>query len=228
MADVLPLAGDGDELDLIREVERAFAIRFADRDLEACYTVGDLHGLILAAVPHAERTDATCLAAMAFFRLRWAIEAEHPGRVIRLATPLADLTGRFGADSWLDRLRRRTGLRMPTPALGATGCILNLAAVAGSAACVAIQGWLGLVLALPLLAASVSVSGCWLSALPKPTATVGDLARAVAALNVSALAGRDQPVRTREIWTALQAIIQDNLALTAPVQPTTRFFKEQG
>ncbi|MGF6229462.1 hypothetical protein QFZ27_003417 [Inquilinus ginsengisoli] len=228
MADVLPLVGDGDDLDLIREVERAFGIRFADRDLESCQTIGDLHALILAAVPHAERTDATCLAAMAFFRLRWAIEAEHPGRIIQPATPLADLTGRFGADYWLGRLRRRTGQRMPTPALGATGCALNLAAIAGSAACVVTWGWLGLVPALPLLSASVAVSGRWLSALPKPTATVGDLARVVAALNVSALADRDQPVRTREIWPALQAIIQDNLALTAPVQPTTRFFKEKG
>lgn len=228
MADIRPLAGDDDAYYLICEIERAFGIRFADRDLEACQTVGDLNALILATVPHAERPDATCLAAMAFFRLRWAIEAENPGRPIRPATPLADLMGRFEADLRLGRLQRRSGLRMPTPALGATGCALILAALAASAACVATLGWLGLVLAAPLLIASLAVSGRWLSTLPQRITTVGDLARAVAVLNMSTLAGPDRPVRTREIWPALQMIIQDNLGLTAPVSPATRFFKERG
>jgi hypothetical protein len=65
----------------------------------------------------------------------------------------------------------------------------------------------------------------WQGQFPERLSTVGDLARAVAALNVAALASPDQPLRTREIWTALVEVIRDNLVWSGAVQPTTRFFK---
>ena len=65
----------------------------------------------------------------------------------------------------------------------------------------------------------------WQGRFPERPGTVGDLARTVAALNAATLAAQDQPLRRREIWTALVEIIRDNLVWTGAVKPTTRFFK---
>ena len=54
MDNVLPLGGDLDEIDLLEEIERAFADEFP-RDLRHCHTVGDLHRVLLALIPHAEK-----------------------------------------------------------------------------------------------------------------------------------------------------------------------------
>jgi hypothetical protein len=186
MSDVLPLVGDLDEVDLLREVERAFAVKLNPRDLEVCLTVGDLHGLLLASVPNAERSQTGCLAAKVFFKLKRAIEKQQPHRVIWPETDLVSVTGRH-VFRWRRRCERETGLKMPVATLG------------------------GLLF--------------WQGQFPERLSTVGDLARAVAALNVAALASPDQPLRTREIWTALVEVIRDNLVWSGAVQPTTRFFK---
>ena len=55
--------------------------------------------------------------------------------------------------------------------------------------------------------------------------TVGDLARTVAALNVAVLASPNEPLRKREIWTALRGVIQDNVDWNGPVLPTTRLIR---
>jgi hypothetical protein len=186
MSDVLPLIGDLDEVDLLREVEQAFAVKLDPHDLEVCLTVGDLHGLLLASVPNIERSQTGCLAAKAFFKLKRAVEKQQPHRFIRPETDLISVTGRH-IFRWKRQCERETGLRMPAATLG---------------------GWL-----------------FWKGRFPKRLGTVGDLARAVAALNIAALASPDQPLRTREIWTALVEIIRDNLVWSGAVQPTTRFFK---
>jgi hypothetical protein len=228
MADVLPLAGDDDAYYLICEVERAFAICFAPADLEACRTAGDLHQLVLGSVLHADRTNTTCLAAKAFFRLRRAIESEQPDRVVRPATPLAELAGRIDVSLWLSRLQRRTGLRLPTQEVTAIGCAVILATIAGLAASVVVYGWAGLLVSLPLSVGLGAASLRWLTRLPQQLGTMGDLARAVAALNPAALVGPERSIRTLEVWTALQGIIQDNLSPDTPVERTTPLFRARG
>jgi len=46
--------GDGDEINLLEEIERTFAIKLPT-DLSHCHTVGDLHRVLLPLIPHAER-----------------------------------------------------------------------------------------------------------------------------------------------------------------------------
>jgi hypothetical protein len=186
MNDVLPLAGDLDGVILLEEIERAFAVKFDPRDLEVCLTVGDFHELLLASIPHADKNQAGCLAAKAFFRLKRTIEKQQPHMVIRPETDLISVTGHH-VFRWKRECERETGLRMPLATLS------------------------GLLF--------------WRGRFPERLRTVGDLARAVAALNVAALASSDQPLRKREIWVALVEIIRDNLVWSGAVRPTTRFFR---
>ena len=67
----------------------------------------------------------------------------------------------------------------------------------------------------------------WRGRFPERLRTVGDLARAVGALNAAALGSPNQLLRKREIWTALVEIIRDNLIWNGAVQPKTRFFRSK-
>src|SRR5215813_3528064 len=112
MDNVLPLGGDLDEIDLLEEIERTFAVELP-RDLRHCHTVGDLHRVLLALIPHAERSKTGCLAAKAYFVLRRAIRKHDPARVIRPSNELADIMrGRFGHHRWHRQLKEDTGLKM--------------------------------------------------------------------------------------------------------------------
>jgi hypothetical protein len=153
MADSLNLVGDGDDIDVIRDVERAFGIQIADHEAEAIRTVGQLYDLIQARCPGADRTQA-CLSQVAFYRLRRAL-APTDKTAITPRTPIAivhTVGGGSTAKAWTE-LARRPGLTLPrletpftfaaTPSLRTT-----LGSVAIGAACFA--AW-AVVLRLPPL-----------------------------------------------------------------------------
>jgi hypothetical protein len=227
MSDVLPLVGDGDEVDLVRDIEQTFAVVLDPQELQNCVTVGDLHQLLLVSVPHSERGQTSCLAAKAFFKLKRAIEKQQSDGVIRPSTELASVTGRLGVYRWSRQCERKTGLSMPALVLvggpwfwrmfflgwcGSIGWLLN-------------YSWIGALIALPVPVVVLAVA-VWVSRFPKRLGTVGELARAVAALNVATLANPNEPLRKREIWAALQEIIRNHLIWSGAVHPTTRFFPE--
>ena len=41
------MVGDGDEVELLEDIERAFSVRFTDDEAEAIVTLGDLHEAIM-------------------------------------------------------------------------------------------------------------------------------------------------------------------------------------
>jgi hypothetical protein len=132
--------------------------------------------------------------------------------------------GRFSDHRWHRQLKEDTGLEMP--ALAGLAGVLCLASIGlplvGSAA----HGWIGALIALPISLGLLALSHR-VGRFPTRLRTVGDLAQAVAALNVAALASPDEPLREREIWTALQGVIRNDLDWNGSVLPTTRFFPEK-
>jgi hypothetical protein len=224
MTDTLPLAGDGDEVDLIVDVQRAFGVELDDQELVKCETVGELYQLLLITAPHAERAQSGCLAAKAFFKLRRAIESHQPGFVIRPGTDLVDLTGRVGVNRWARRVELRTGLELPSPTFGLWADGFLVGSIGFPIASGFALGWKGLLVALPV-AVSFLVIGHWLGRFRKGIATVGDLSREVSALNLAKLTNPNSVVRTREIWPALQAVIRSSLGWDGEVNPGTRFFR---
>jgi|SRR5262249_8674540 len=226
MDNVLPLGGDLDEIDLLEEIERAFAVEFP-RDLRHCHTVGDLHRILLALIPHAERAKTGCLAAKAYFVLSRAIRKRDPARVIRPSTELVNMVRRrFGHHRWRRQLKEDTGLKMPALEGTGWGGMLFLISIglplAGSAA----HGWIGALMALPISLGLLALSHR-IARFRTRLRTLGDLAQAVAALNVAALASPNDPLREREIWAALQGVIRNDLGWDGSVLPTTRFFPEK-
>ncbi len=42
------MVGDGDEVEFLEDIERAFSVRFTDNEAEAITTLGEMHRAILA------------------------------------------------------------------------------------------------------------------------------------------------------------------------------------
>ena len=225
MNDVLPLVGDGDELDFLQEIERTFAIKLP-QDLRHCHTVGDLHDVLIASIPHAEMGKTSCLAAKAYFVLRRAIRKLDPGLVIRPSTELASIIAGRADDYRLCRqLKEDTGLKMRTFSGSWAASMLVLASIGLPLVGYAARGSIGALIAVPVSIGLLALLSALPSRWPARLRTVRDLARAVAALNVAVLASPNEPLRKREIWTALRGVIQDNLDWNGPVLPTTRLIR---
>jgi len=90
----------------------------------------------------------------------------------------------------------------------------------GSAA----HGWIGALIALPVSIGLFALSHR-VARFSTRLRTVGDLAEAVAVLNVAALASPDEPLHEREIWTALRGVIRNTLGWDGSVLTTTRLIQ---
>ena len=215
----LRLGGDGDEIGLVQAIERAFGTAFENPDLAACLTVGDLHRLVLRATPHAERGNAACLSALAFYRLRPALAAHCPGAIVRPDTPIAALMQGETAGRFRARLQRKTKLSLPVPITSlATACLFLLTAATPF---VGYHWWGGLcTLAVLPLALLTFLVGRFTARFP--AATVGDLARQVGASNARRLLPEGAVMRDSEIWSSLVSIIRQETAWNGPITPETK------
>lgn len=222
-APVLPLAGDGDDVDLLEEIESAFGIHFSDAEAVDCLTVGDMYQLILRKLPDREKRTDACRTARAFYRLRRAIIAMHPQENVRPGTRLDELAPWYARGRLLRELSRATGLRMPFWTLNPVGIIFAIALIGGGAAA---YRWTG---------AAVGVIGAcgiiWLcvhfASAPKRIRTVGDLAKAVAGINIATLQLPGERLHDREVWSVLEENIRNLLSYDGPITRATRFFAEK-
>jgi hypothetical protein len=220
MTESLPLVGDGDEIDLLQAIEAAFGVCLTREEAERCVTVGDMHAVLLSKVRHVERGALPCPTATAFRRLRRAIEKLQPGQVVRPDTEIVTLLAGGGAGRRWRRLQLETGLRLPSA--GSGSFLLLMACIGTPFFAYPFVGWLsslGLLLSIPLaffLNDRLPISP------PSRYDTVGDLARAAAGLNISSLSWPAGAMRTRDVWSALEAIIRDELDWDGPVSPEMR------
>ena len=90
--EAVSLISDGDEEDLVADVEQVFDVKFSIPELERCLTVGDLRDAVWR---HMERRrtyeNLRCMTAMAFYALRRALMADGTPRTIRLSDRLDSL-----------------------------------------------------------------------------------------------------------------------------------------
>ncbi|MEN0063430.1 MAG: acyl carrier protein [Myxococcota bacterium] len=197
----LGLAGDGDEVELIQEIEATFGISLTAEDLAQSPTVGDLYRL-------AERPVGPrhCSTAAAFFRMRAVVD--RPGFTPDVA--LRSIVGPEGYGRWRRTMAARTGLRFPTGPLPLWRfMLLGVCATAPL-----MVGWPGMLawLGIPIL----------LHRAEQPVAsTVGGLARAVGQASFGRITSG--PAHATDVWEALVAAIRRSTGHEGPVRPTTRW-----
>jgi hypothetical protein len=213
----LNLAGDGDELDLIEDIENAFDIRFDDNELENVLTVGDLHQTILrhmsGAVPAPRRH---CRSATAFRRLRRAFK-EATGEDVSPSTKVATLMTQDREGYVMREIQRRANLELDS--VGLSSALVLACATAVTAATMSwIIVWppddstgasavtaLALIVmgSLGAIVVADQTTGGLFARLNDRTITVGDLATRAVHLNFGKLTGRDKHDHPDDVWRTL-------------------------
>lgn len=87
----LNLGGDGDEIELAENFERAFALKFTNAELENCHTVGDMDELVWQKLRNRYGQNARYMSAMTFYALRRVLRQHAGGVRIAPSTPLGEL-----------------------------------------------------------------------------------------------------------------------------------------
>jgi hypothetical protein len=223
-ANCLNLVGDGDDVDVVYAVERAFAIKISKAEAARCETVGALFDIVSSKLNVSEARNPGCPTALAFFRLRAALR--RLGHVERV-TPKTDLRAIFrahGTRRLYLGLSREADLELPALALhpaGIAGSALVMAC--GPAFAVWTVSWLPM-LGCTILA--VILPFLLPKAIPEPIARLGDFAVHCAAWNQAKLAGRIGAACPRDIWKALTIIVREvsGTDFNGEINRDTRFF----
>jgi len=208
MSSSLGLQGDLDDVEMIQDVEKAFGFRLSDGDLSRCRTVGDLFELVEAHLP-ASGLEGNCATAMAFYRLRRAIQPRID-TALRPTTPISALSTIRVHD--LHRIvKEECGLRPPMQYISFWGCaaLIAIPALPVGALVLGLGWWVAFLSALLAIIAYRKTS----IRLPDTILTFGDLVRLVSSRSVGALAKQGARLRASEAWDAFKDIIADHTLL---------------
>jgi hypothetical protein len=229
MSNTLGLDDDLDDVELIRELEAVFDIALSPAETLPLVTVGDVEALLLRRLPESE-AGRKCASAMAFYRLRGALERlGHGGRPVP-AAPLSSLVrGRVRAK--LKRVERESGLRLPAAPATRLGCLV---ACAGFVATMAGAFWLLAVVpalivggAQGLFVACVMLRFMDPGQLPVSCATLASLARAAAVLNHGQLIRAGARHRAEDVWATLLEVLSNYALPKAEITRKTYLLRSQ-
>ena len=220
----LNLAGDGDDIDLLEDVERVFGIEVSDAEASDMETVGQLHELICNRID--VRADAACLSATVFRKL----VAGMDGIRVRPQTRIDEAIEPKASGEVLRKLENATGLKLfirRHPASIGVSTVLTFAFPAlvvaswstlGNLAFVWLLGWL----AVPRTSAwSDAVFG----KVPPRVETVGELVTQILPENYSTLAASGVTGNRGDVWKLLVLICSEYAPGGIKVTPETTFFR---
>ncbi|MBI2251096.1 MAG: hypothetical protein HYU61_15330 [Brevundimonas diminuta] len=209
--DSIGLAGDGDDVDLIRAIESSFQVQFGN-DTAKWFTVGDIYEALLTRIP-VSSTAGLCATSMAFYRIRAELVRtnEATGRV-EPASKLAGLTS-LPPKQLYSRLSRELGVGALPITLswwGTFGLVALLFGLVGGLFVFKVHAFWPVLLLLPAGVAMTSTDvGTYRST------TSGDLARTVAIRNFRLFASDGADNRPATLWRALCGLIADETQFDA-------------
>jgi hypothetical protein len=223
----LNLVGDGDELDVLRGVEKAFGVKISNAEAHRCETVGMLFDVICSHLKISDARHLRCPTALAFFRLRAALRRR--GYVQRI-TPDLDLRAAFhahGGRRMHASLARELGLDLPGLQLDSTSAnLLVLVWACGFPLAVWAASW------VPLLACTILTIMLGLvlpRTLPEGIARLGDFAVSCAAWNYGRLSEQCGGARPCAAWQAFTIVVRESAGtgFEGEMNYDTRFFPER-
>lgn len=224
MVNSLDLDPEWGAIDLLEEVEAAFGIKITDAEAERCSTVGDLYDVLCSYTPDWDTQQGSCSSSMVFYRLRRSLGPEDK-RDIKPATPLTTL-GR-PVSRLFRRLRKQTGLRLPTYELtwlGQTGGAILMGGLLVAVIGLLTGHWMASGVAVVVAATGLPLLWVDPGRLPVGLVTVGDLAQRTAPLN-SELLGKAGG-RPSDRWSILVALAAEHGTLPAgQIGPETYFHR---
>jgi len=208
---------DMDDIDFIEAIEESFGIAFAQDEPGTWFTFGDVFDATCRHVQAIERGPVPCLSATAYRRIRKTILKHRPGLKVQPDTPLETLLGNRTGPAWCRALQRELELRLPERPFRSWSVPLFFAVSIGAMIVVGLIG-LGVWIAVPSGIILGTLAVMWLRP-ALPARTVGDLARAVAALNPKAFSRG--AIRPRDVWDSLVQIARDVAVFHDPIERET-------
>lgn len=184
---------------------RGRGFRLSNDDLNRCRTVGDLFELVEGHLPTSS-FKGNCATAMAFYRLRRAIQPRIK-ITLRPQTPISALAAIRVRE--LHRIiKEECGLRPPIKYASFWGCVALVAipVLPASALALGLEWWIALLSALLAFGIYRQAS----IRLPDTMLTFGDLVRVVSSQSVGSLAQQGARLRDTEAWDAFRDILTDH------------------
>jgi len=234
MANSLGLDDDLDGVELVQTIQKAFEIEITAAEAERILIVGELYDLLLTKIPVNE-VDRKCAGAITFYRLRRAIKNFGYVSAISPSSDLSFLEA-HRARTIFRQLEQQTGLRLPRLEItyaGFLGCLtvaLSFFAVLGFSV-FAHRSFFSRINGVALAAIFIAVGWGFLyfdpGKLPESCATLGGLARKVAALNYGRLIRRGANHRGSEIWKHLIELLSDYALPKSEISRDTYFLQSQ-
>ena len=196
---------DGDDLDLIRDIEQSFGLAFRDEPSNWS-TVGDIYNALLDRIP-ADSEAGKCATSMAFYRTRSVLQrvtgANHQ---VKPSTRLVDVVS-ISQRRLFQQLSTELGVRRPPPTMswwGLIGALTWLIGVFGLFSSITAHRMFPIMILLPMgMVMIVYDLGSFGST------TVGDLARTIARMNFQHFVQNGADRRPKAIWDTLCALISD-------------------
>ncbi|MBO9580786.1 MAG: hypothetical protein J7498_07820 [Sphingobium sp.] len=219
MANALNLDPEWGAIDLLEEIESTFGIAVADDVAERCNTVGDLYEVIRSQTSDWDDKSGSCASSAVFYMMRRTSQSRSG---FTPSTPLTELSGGTPRKVF-KRLRKMTGLRLPTlnvTAMGGIGIVACLIGIVALIAALTEAAWWSVGGATALLLVGGVLVALDPLGLPPGIITVGDLVHRTVPLNVKRLQSEGR--RAPDIWTTLVGLAADHGSIpSGAIQPST-------
>lgn len=204
----LGLVGDGDDVDLLRQIEDSFSVTFGS-ETSRWTTVGDIYHDLLKNIPVAINAG-NCSTMMAFYRVRSSLFGITGIRRIAPSTELREVLS-IPPKQFFRRLSSDIGISPPSIQLswrGEIGSLGSLAGVLAIFASIVFHGMWPTMILLPIGALMIATDSGSFGPM-----TVGDLARTIAIKNFHYFAEAGADHRPQEIWRALCGILAEECCI---------------
>jgi hypothetical protein len=229
MMNALGLDDDLDSVEVVINLETSFSIRFADAEVGAWRTVGDIYSTLRRCVSDSGKRAGRCATAMTFHRLRRALSDLSIDTRLRPDTPVKGITT-LSTKALFKQVSASSGLRLPRPRValwGTLGAWSILASFVGLAttAVFAPHWW-----PVPMLAAALGIMLHRLDRgeLPTDCQTLGDLSRKVTGLNFGKLSNEGAELHDKDLWNALVEVLSEDTFLSKlEIRPDTLLLQKQ-
>ncbi len=220
------LFGDGDDVDLIEEVEFILGVKFEDAEVEQLFTFQDLIDLAESKLEPGEET--TCLLMQAFRKVRdtGVLQKEK----CRPSTKVTELIGSADPSADIAKLSQASGLDLNVSLSFAP--LLGVSAWAwfhGSVGCAFVAS-LMVENAWPLLAWVVGVGAAqiyWPTELPRHINSLADLLRQSLPANYNRLRSRFGEGSVADRKAVIEAVCRDIACYSGPVTGETTFISNR-
>lgn len=241
--DTLGMVGDGDDLDILRDVEQMLGVSVSDHEAACAMTVGDLHRIVAGKLSSTSLATA-CFSQIAFHRLRKAATDLGVEPRLRPADDIrrlfADCRTRLEHRRRWAQLERSSGLTLPMlepPSAKRSGNasprpprpIVSPFWLVGVSTLAFLVHLLGGWIAGGVVVCAVfgSVLLDWVRAtVPTRIKTVGDLAEEAAGASFRTLYAEKRSCHPNDIWFAVVAVCRNVSLHRGEIHPSTTFFAD--